>query len=65
MHEFSLKYIRCINCKSELELQVFEKSDEINEEIILGKHCGAKYPIISKVPIFWSDLSSYFFNRVS
>ena len=64
MHEFSIRYLRCVNCKSELELQVFEKSDEVDEGIILCKKCGAKYPIISKVPILWSDLHSYFSNRV-
>ncbi len=64
MHEFSLKYLRCINCKSELELQVFEKSDEIEEGIILCNNCGAKYPIISKVPILWTNLSSYLSNRI-
>jgi 2-polyprenyl-3-methyl-5-hydroxy-6-metoxy-1,4-benzoquinol methylase/uncharacterized protein YbaR (Trm112 family) len=63
MHQFSLEYLRCVNCKSELELQVFEKSDEIDEGILLCKNCGAKYPIISKIPILWPDLSSYFSNR--
>jgi hypothetical protein len=28
---FSLEYLRCVNCKSELGLQIFEKSDEIEE----------------------------------
>ena len=64
MHEFSIEYIRCVNCKSELELQVFEKSNEIDEGILLCKNCGTKYPIISKIPILWPDLSSYLSNRV-
>ena len=63
MHESSLRYLRCVNCKYELELQVFEKSDEIYEGIILCKNCGAKYPIISKVPILWSNLPAYLSNR--
>ena len=63
MHEFSMKYLRCTNCQSELELEAFEKSDEIDEGIILCKKCGANYPIISKIPILWPNLSSYFSNR--
>lgn len=63
MHEFSLRYLRCVNCKSELELQVFDISDEIEEGLLLCKNCSAKYPIISKIPILWHDLSSYFSNR--
>jgi len=64
MHESSLRYLRCVNCKSELELQIFEKSDEIDEGIILCKNCGAKYPIISKVAILWPNLSAYLSNRI-
>ena len=63
MHEFSMKYLRCTNCQFELELEAFEKSDEIDEGIILCKKCGANYPIISKIPILWPNLSSYFSNR--
>jgi len=63
MHEFSLRHLRCVNCKSELELQVFDESDEIDEGIILCKNCDSKYPIISKVPIMWANLSSYLSNR--
>src|SRR3989304_6249346 len=63
MRESSSRYLRSVNCKSELELQVFEKSDEIDEDIILCKRCGAKYPIISKVPILWPNLPAYLSNR--
>lgn len=63
MHEFSLRYLRCVNCKSELELQVFEKSDEIEEGLLLCKNCHSKYPIILKIPILWHDLSSYLSNK--
>lgn len=37
MHEFSLRHLRCVNCKSELELQVFDESDEIDEELFYVK----------------------------
>jgi len=64
MHESSLEYLRCVNCKSELEINAFIKTDEIEEGILLCKNCKAKYPIISKIPILWSDLSSYLSNRI-
>jgi len=64
MRQFSLEYLRCVNCKSELKLQVFEKSDEIDEGILLCKNCDVKYPIISKIPILWHDLSSYLSSRI-
>jgi len=57
-------YLRCVNCKSELELQIFEKSEEIEEGIMLCRNCNQNYPIISKVPILWPDITSYFSNRV-
>ena len=63
MHEFSLKYLQCVKCKSELELDTFEKSDEIAEGILLCKNCAMQYPIISKIPILWSNLSEYLSNR--
>lgn len=63
MHEFSLEYLRCVNCKSELELQVFAKSDEIKEGLLLCKNCGVTYPILSKIPVLWHDLLSYLSNR--
>jgi 2-polyprenyl-3-methyl-5-hydroxy-6-metoxy-1,4-benzoquinol methylase/uncharacterized protein YbaR (Trm112 family) len=65
MHESSLVYLRCINCKSELELETFEKSDEIEEGILLCKNCGRQFPIISKIPILWSNLSEYLSNRAA
>lgn len=63
MHEFSIRYLRCVNCKFKLELQTFEQTDEIDEGVISCRNCGAKYPIISKIPILWPNLTSYFANR--
>jgi len=46
-----------------LELEVFEKSNEIKEGFLLCLNCDNRYPIISKIPILWSDLASYLSNR--
>lgn len=64
MHESSLIYLRCVNCNSELDLKIFDKSNEIEEGIMLCTHCNTKYPIILKIPILWTNLTSYFSNRM-
>ena len=46
-----------------MELEVFEESNEIKEGFLLCSNCNSKYPIISKIPILWSDLTSYLSNR--
>ncbi len=63
MWELSLKYLRCVNCGSKLELEAFERSNEIKEGLLFCLNCNSKYPIISKVPILWSDFVSYLSNR--
>jgi len=63
MRQSSLEYLRCVNCNSKLDLEVFEKSNEIKEGFLLCKNCTSKYPIISKIPILWSDFVSYLSNR--
>lgn len=63
MHQFSLKYLRCVNCNSKLELEEFEKSDEIIEGFLLCSNCNSTYPIILKIPILWPDFVSYLSNR--
>jgi len=63
MYKFSLEYLRCVNCNSKLELEVFEKSNEIKEGFLLCLNCDTRYPIISKIPIMWSDFVSYLSNR--
>ncbi len=63
MKEFSLDYLRCINCGSELELEVFKKYVEIEEGILECKKCKSLYPIIEKIPILWDDFANYLSNR--
>lgn len=63
MKEFSLEYLRCINCNSKLELEVFERTNEVKEGFLLCLNCNSRYPIISKIPILWSNFTSYLSNR--
>lgn len=63
MHEFSLRYLRCVECGSKLESEIFNDKTEIEEGFLICKRCNGQYPIISKVPILWPGLSAYLSNR--
>ena len=63
MKEFTLDYLRCIKCKSNLELDVFKKHKEIEEGFLYCTNCECIYPIIEGIPIIWDDFSSYISNR--
>ena len=63
MNRSSLEYLRCVNCTSGLDLEDFDKSDEIVEGFLVCSNCKNRYPIISRVPILWPNLSSYLSNR--
>ncbi|MBI3639354.1 MAG: methyltransferase domain-containing protein [Thaumarchaeota archaeon] len=63
MHQFSLEYVRCVNCYGTLETEILGQSDEIEEGFLVCNNCGNKYPIISKIPILYSNLTSYLSNR--
>lgn len=63
MKEFSTSYLRCVNCCSKLDLDVFSKSSEINEGILECKNCKSLFPIIQKIPIMWNNFSDYLLDR--
>ena len=63
MHEFSVKYLRCVACTAFLDLEIFEKTDEIHEGFIWCIKCTRKYPIISSVAFLLKDFASYFSIR--
>jgi uncharacterized protein YbaR (Trm112 family) len=63
MRDFSLDYLRCVNCNNTLEIEILEQSYEIEEGFLICSNCGIKYPIISKIPILYSNLTSYLSNR--
>jgi Raf kinase inhibitor-like YbhB/YbcL family protein len=63
MRDFSLDYLRCVNCNNTLEIEILEQSYEIEEGFLICNNCGNKYPIISKIPILYFTLTSYLSNR--
>src|SRR5690242_17737422 len=63
MHQSSLEYLRCVSCSGTLELEILGQSHEIDEGFLECDNCDAIYLIISKIPIMYSDLTSYLSNR--
>jgi uncharacterized protein YbaR (Trm112 family) len=63
MHQFSLEYLRCVNCYGVLDMEILEQSNEIEEGFLICNNCNSTYPIISKISIIQSDLTSYLSNR--
>lgn len=63
LHEFSLKYIKCVHCKGKLELDVLREQNEINEGFLYCKNCKLTFPIISSIPILRNNFVSYLSNR--
>ena len=63
MHNFSVKYLRCVCCKGNLELEVLQEHCEIDEGFFYCKNCNLTFPIISKIPVLWNDFASYISNR--
>ena len=63
MQESSLKYLKCVKCGHGLELESFDKKDEIVEGILECTNCNNTYPIISSIPFLIEDLPLYFSIR--
>ena len=63
MHEFSIEYLRCVNCKSRLTLHSFVKTIEIEEGFLQCIRCKKNYPVILSVPLMLEDFPSYFSIR--
>ncbi len=63
MLESSLEFLKCVNCGSKLELNLFKQDKEIVEGILECPKCNGRYPIIEKIPILWSDFSLYLSSR--
>ncbi|MBI1828300.1 MAG: hypothetical protein HY222_03815 [Thaumarchaeota archaeon] len=49
MHQFSLEYLRCVNCSGTLEIEILEQSHEIEEGFLACNNCDILYLIISKI----------------
>lgn len=65
MHEFSLNFLRCVRCGSELDLDILKKETEIEEGFLECKKCLLCFPIIKKIPILWDDFSKYISERIT
>ena len=63
LHEFSLRFLRCVRCGGKLELDIFEKKHEIKEGFLSCSNCNLDFPIILGVPILWDDFSTYLSTR--
>ncbi len=63
MHESSLEYLRCVNCRSELSLCSFIKTTEIEEGFLQCTRCKKNYPIVLSIPLLLEDIPSYFSIR--
>lgn len=55
--------IRCVRCRSELELVSYKQGKEIEEGILHCHKCNLVYPIIDKVAILFDDFAAYLSNR--
>ncbi|MDH3279362.1 MAG: methyltransferase domain-containing protein [Nitrosopumilus sp.] len=63
MLESTPEFLRCVKCRSKLELDAFKIKNEIVEGILECKKCKLVFPIIEKIPIIWDDFSNYLSNR--
>jgi len=54
-----MEYLRCVNCKSELSLNTFIKTTEVEEGFLQCIKCKKNYPIIMSIPLLLEDVSSY------
>ena len=59
MLESTLKFIRCPKCNSNLNIEIYKNSNEIDEGILKCEKCQLKFPIIDKIPIMFIDFKKY------
>ena len=59
MLESTLKFIRCLKCNSNLNVEIYKNSNEIDEGILKCEKCQLKFPIIDKIPIMFIDFKKY------
>jgi len=60
MLESTLKFIRCPKCNSNLNVEIYKNSNEIDEGILKCEKCQLKFPIIDKIPIMFQILKNIF-----
>jgi len=59
MLESTLKFIRCPKCNSNLNIEIYKNSNEIDEGILKCEKCQLEFPIIDKIPIMFIDFKKY------
>jgi len=59
MLESTLKFIRCPKCNSNLNIEIYKNSNEIDEGILKCEKCQSEFPIIDKIPIMFIDFKKY------
>ena len=59
MFESTLKFIKCPNCNSKLNIEIYQSNEEINEAILECNKCQLIFPIIDKIPIMFTDFKKY------
>lgn len=64
MLDFTLEYLCCINCKSDLSIEPLIYSEEIQEGFLNCVKCDHSYPVISSVPFMLDNFSSYLSIRM-
>ena len=65
MHDFTTRYVRCVNCLSRLEAEVLVRGRDFEEGFLACQRCRARYPVISGVLLLVSSLPGYFSARAS
>lgn len=65
MHEKNLNFLRCIQCRRKIALDVLQSSNEIDEGFLICYNCNMIFPIIEKIPIIVNDFTDYLANRFS
>jgi len=65
MNQDNSQSLFCVKCKGALDLEILNKSSEINEGFLYCKNCKLKFPIISKIPIMLENISQFLENRPS
>ncbi|MFB5621112.1 MAG: Trm112 family protein, partial [Nitrosopumilus sp.] len=63
MLESSVEFLKCVRCRSKLELDILQFDKEIEEGILECKKCNLMFPIIEKIPFLWNDFSKYLSTR--
>lgn len=63
MFNSSLKFLYCLQCGGNFDLETFEQNMEVEEGLLTCSNCKHVHVIINKIPFMVQDLSKYFSAR--